>query len=261
MKEFIKHIENVAARHSFSGVFDDLLTIMICMFSLGRDEDRYFETIKRYDKRELNELAMACGELINVYNDKITKEGGWFDPLGDLFMEHNGRFGASARGQFFTPETVCDFMAKITYDHTEKDLLINDPACGSARTLIAFDRCHPQNRFKNFYVAQDLDSRCVKMAVLNMYMHGMKGLVMHMDTLRMECFGGYRVYLPDTMMGVQPLTSAQTMQYYFGMLQEKTEQISEPAEILFDSTPQIVNAVAEMEVQQYQKATQLKLFA
>lgn len=261
MKEFIKHIENVASRHSFSGVFDDVLTIMICMFSLGRDEDRYFETIKRYNKSELNELAMACGELMKVYTDNITKEGGWCDPLGDLFMEHNSKFGASARGQFFTPESVCDLMAKMTYEHNAKNLLINDPACGSARTLIAYDRCNPQNRLKNFYVAQDLDSRCVKMAVLNIYMHGMKGLVMHMDTLRMQCYGGFRVFLPDTLMGIQPLSSAEAMHMYFKISEENKDEISAPAEILFDSKPQIINTVSEMEMQQYQKATQLKLFA
>src|SRR5690606_18678915 len=105
---------------------------------------------------------------------------------------------------------------------------------GSARTLIAFDRRHPQNRFKNFYVAQDLDSRCIKMSVLNMYMHGMKGLVMHMDTLRMEIFGGYRIYLPDTCMGIRPLTKDETIAYYNQILEEKQGKISAPDEILFD---------------------------
>lgn len=260
MKDFLNSIELLSRRYSFSNVFDDVLTITISMFCLGRDEKTFNTIISRYEKEELEILNKAVADLISIYINNISPSGEWIDPLGDMFMENNSKFGAQARGQFFTPISICDLMAKLTYEHTEKELLVNDPTSGSARTLIAFDRCHPQNRFKNFYVAQDLDYRCVKMSVLNMYMHGMKGLVMHINTLTMECYGGYRIYLPDTLMGIKPLSAAEAISYYNEIAKEKQEKISAPDEILFDSNAHETLELNEVSVKQYHKQVQLKLF-
>jgi len=209
MNEFNKIFAGLAYRHSFMNVFDDFLTLTICAFGLGRYEAEYLETIKRYDKKEINLFPQLLSALVMYYTDHSTG-GGWVDGLGEFFEEHNGKFGRDARGQFFTPPQLCDLMAMITNPTNGS---INDPAAGSGRCLIAVDRLNPNNRLQNFYVAQDVDNRCVKMCVVNMVLYGMKGAVLHMNTISLEVFGGYRVYLPDVGLGVVKLSKNECWQY------------------------------------------------
>lgn len=194
---FSRLIIGVAYRHGVSTVFDDFLTMALCAFSHGQKEELYMETISRYHKNEVQQLANALGALIMAY-DRESQDGQWCDILGRFFEEHNGKFGRDARGQFFTPESLCDMMAQLTQGNEPvKDRRIGDCCVGSGRTLIALDRTQPDNRLHNFYVGQDIDGRCAKMFAFNMKMYGMKGVSIHMDTLQMTVYGGYRVYMPE----------------------------------------------------------------
>lgn len=210
-KEFLgltKSLQKISSRHQFANVFDDFMQMAICAFAMGRMEDVYEPIAKRYEPEELKVFGEALAEMINEYQRGMVDDGSWVDVLGNVFEETNSSFAASNAGQFFTPESVCNMMAQITAgpEECEKDITVNDCACGSGRNLIAHSRLHPNNRFNTFYVGQDLDRRCVNMSVLNMFMYGMRGVIIHMDTLRMKIFGGYRIYLADTLMGIKPLT-------------------------------------------------------
>jgi type I restriction enzyme M protein len=59
---------------------------------------------------------------------------------------------------------------------------ISDPCCGSGRLILASNNFTPGN----YFVAQDLDHICVKMACINLAMHGIKAEVHHMNTLGQE---------------------------------------------------------------------------
>ena len=87
-------------------------------------------------------------------------------------------------GQFFTPQEICDMMAKITIEENKlKDnQAVCDPACGSGRTLLGIAKL---NRRLKFY-ASDIDLTCVKMCVLNMMINCMEGEIAWMDTLRIQ---------------------------------------------------------------------------
>ncbi len=117
-------------------------------------------------------------------------------------------------GQFFTPVEVCQMMAQITAKDNSGET-IADPTCGSSRCLIAHSRTKPNNRLNCFYYGMDLDSRCVNMSVLNFVMFGMKGVVIHMDTLANKIYGGYRIFLPETGLFVKPLTVNECAQYLY----------------------------------------------
>jgi type I restriction enzyme M protein len=252
MKEFTRIFNLIAYRHDFMRVFDDFLTMAICCFSFGKMEEVYFQTIKGYSKEELIHLSHLIGALIEDYEKKSDSAGCWYDGLGDFFMENNSKFGQDARGQFFTPEPVCEMMAQISKGEDEKEeRFINDPACGSGRMLIAFDRIHPGNRFKNFYVGNDLDLRCVKMCVLNMFLYGLKGAVIHMNSLSMDVYSGYRIYLPDTRLGIRPLNKNQCMQY---LLQPKGEEPEQAPETIKTEPIKIIQEFKP------EKAQQLTLF-
>ncbi len=219
-KEFLgltKALQKICGKHQFNNVFDDFMTMAICAFSYGQMEDLYMKTASRYDVEEMKLFAHALAEMVNEYENHMCDGGSWKDVLGSVFEETNSSFTASNNGQFFTPDTVCNMMAQLTCskDVCEDGILVNDCSSGSSRNLIAHCRLHPSNRFNAFYVAQDLDERCVKMSVLNFVMFGMKGIVIHMNSISMEIFKGYRVYLADTMMGIRPLSVYECQQFLF----------------------------------------------
>ncbi len=201
-------------------LFDDFLTLTLCAFGMGRYEKEYLQTLKPYSKEEINIFPQLLAELVNYYTVK-SSSGGWVDGLGEFFEEHNGKFGRDARGQFFTPPQLCDLMARM---HEPVKGKINDPAAGSGRCLIAVDRLHPQNRYNNFYIAQDVDLRCVKMCAINMQLYGMRGAVIHANSLSLDIFGGYRVYMPDTGLGVVKLSIQECYNYMFEPKQKEEKK-------------------------------------
>jgi len=224
MKQFNRLFAEIAYRHDFMRVFDDFLTLTLCAFGMGRYEDEYLQTLKTYNKKEVQIFPQLLGALVE-YTTRKSELGGWADGLGDFFQEHNGKFGRDARGQFFTPTHLCDLMAQINSPCNGN---INDPAAGSGRCLIAADRLDPNNRFNNFYTAQDVDRRCVKMCAINMVLYGMKGVVLHMDSICLNIHGGYRIYLPETGLGAMQLSADECRQYVFTK-REKTTPIKEAA--------------------------------
>ena len=118
-KEFNKLFEQLTYRHDLPSVFDDFLSLAISALSFGRAELLYQETIKRYRTEEQPMFGKMFAAMVLAYEERSSTEGTWVDILGEFFEEHNGKFGRDARGQFFTPPTVCDFMAKLTAADTE----------------------------------------------------------------------------------------------------------------------------------------------
>lgn len=236
-KEFLgltKVLQKISSRHQFANVFDDFMQMSICAFAMGRMEDVYMPIAARYSADDLPIFGQALAEMINEYQDAMEDGGSWIDVLGKVFEETNSSFAASGAGQFFTPDTLCNLMAHLTggTDECEEGITVNDCACGSGRNLIAHSRLHHKNRFNTFYVGQDLDERCVKMCVLNFFMYGMKGVVIHMDTLAMKIFGGYRIYLADTLLGIAPLSISECYSYL------TTAKEEEQAKVIDVSMPQ-----------------------
>jgi type I restriction-modification system DNA methylase subunit len=246
-REFNKLFEQLIYRHNVPNVFDDFLSLSISALALGRAETIYKETIARYQPQEQPMFGKMFAAMVMAYEERSSTDGAWCDILGEFFEEHNGKFGRDARGQFFTPPSVCNFMAQITaaeQEPTKDTVTVNDCACGSGRNLIAHSRVNPRNRLRSFYVGQDVDQRCVKMTAINMAMYGLAGVSIHMNTLTMEIWGGYRVYLPETCLGISPMSKAECISY---LLQPKVEPEQEPKQddlpSKFDDLPVIKEAV------------------
>lgn len=216
MKRLEKVMSKLAYRHHLSQVFDDMMEMAICAFSWGKMEDRYMELIKRYTRDELELFGQALGAMLLDYEDCSSGDGAWDDVLGNFFESTSSGAQASRMGQFFTPVSVCNMMAQIVQGEIKEDSTVCDPACGSGRNLIAHSRLNIDNRMKCFYYGMDLDRRCVNMTVLNMLMYGMKGIVIHMNTLSLEIYGGYRIYLGETGMGIMPLSKEQCKPFVIG---------------------------------------------
>lgn len=177
MRGFFKQFDQMAYRGDYSQIFEDFLTLVMCCFAWGAEEDLYFDTIKRYDQKELEIFPKMLGELVLIYENK---ESQWIDPLGDFYMVLASQYKQSALGQFFTPAALCDIMAGMQNVPTDKKgLQISDPTCGSGRTLLAMNAISPGH----YYTAEDLDIICCKMTCVNMMFHSVCGVVIHHNTL------------------------------------------------------------------------------
>lgn len=156
-------------------VFGDLLDYIIAWFDPGRnpiqgwtytaEQDLYFQDLM-FSYFNLMKERMADAE--------------WYDAWGNLFMDLVGKF-AGYRGQFFTPEPLCSVMSKLTEpaDSTSHKCgafgvrqIVNDPACGSSRTLLAANASMQKDgKAKPYLIGEDLDYLCVKMSAINMCVH------------------------------------------------------------------------------------------
>ena len=185
-RELVRLLDTAAqrGRTSRSQAFDDFLHMTVCALSGGRMEDQYLATVKRYadgekGKRGADTLAQMFGRLIELMDETRA------DILGDVFQ---GAITYGDNGQFFTPDSICTLMAKMTMNEDDHGKRILDPCCGSGRMLLA---CAAVNRNNEFH-GQDVDLRCVRMTAINLALRNLYGCVVWGDALTLEQRLAYR---------------------------------------------------------------------
>lgn len=174
---FAESIFRIAYRFPLAQVFDDFLTMTIAAFTqnlatgVSWYEDEYLDTIAKYKDSDLRFVFQeVLGHLVLEMNTRLgSSEGN--DVLGEFFEQHisNGR-----NGQYFTPYHICKMMVLLNYEAESYEfgepLRILDPSCGSGRMLLA---AHHTLGPGHEYYGIDIDRTCVKMAALNLFLHGM----------------------------------------------------------------------------------------
>ena len=193
IKEFVKYLTEVSDNH---GVKQEERLDAFCDFII-----RLFSTDSYKPDGFKPEVATPENEdyiaLISLWCDMVAEEmekGNAFDIFGQLYEQmFLLKSKASANGQFFTPDSLCKLMADITDADVEENVSdrglvrVNDPACGSARTLLAHFMAKTRKDHslagKYFYEAADIDLPTCKMAACNMMIHGMQGRVVCQDQL------------------------------------------------------------------------------
>ncbi|SFU49040.1 type I restriction enzyme M protein [Pustulibacterium marinum] len=181
LKEFNSCFFEFEYKHDLNRVFEDFLTIVICCYGFGTNEDLYFETIKPYSKEELNKFAKLLALLMGAYGEAHAKNE-WIDPLGNYYEFLTGNYKKSRLGQYFTPPELCDMMAQMIIEPNDFGKKVGEPCSGSGRMVLAADHIAKGN----YYVCQDKDLICAKMTAINLAMHGIKAEVHCMDTIRMN---------------------------------------------------------------------------
>lgn len=211
-RDFFRLFQDVTNRHDTGTVFADFLQTGVCALAGGLMETEYNETIRRYDARELQSMGGMFAEWVRMMTIKVIEPGEWYDALGIFYEEILSNWKASNMGQFFTPAHVCDMSASITGSKPRG--IVNDPACGSGRLLMAHHARFREDRC--YYVGSDLDRMAVNMALLNMCIHGARGEVIWMNTITLKVFGSWLVnpYMEDLAIpGIVPVPHRMT---YFG---------------------------------------------
>ncbi len=136
-------------------------------------EKRYLDIVGRYDRPVIESFPNILAEIVNALE---TAPG---DILGAAFGELE--LLNAARGQFFTPYSVCQFMAQATLGTGEdaKALIERngfvralEPACGAGAMVIALAeamRAQGINYQRHLHVtAVDIDPRAVHMAYIQL---------------------------------------------------------------------------------------------
>lgn len=218
-----KTLTPLGRKYDLAKAFNDLLTVGICTFNQTNIQSRlqekdeaseaiYMDTIKPYDKDDLNAFAAALGILqLNVLDNPYS------DILGDFYMDYITK---GENGQYFTPDPVCKMLAKMTLDNSESEgKRILDPACGSGRMLLNAAKLH----YRNYFFGADNNNTCAKMATLNFFLNGLNGEVAWMNSLSMEWYGGWQINRNG--LGIVPIEKEQS---------EIWTEVPKPKPVTFD---------------------------
>lgn len=220
--------------HNRSRVFSDFLTITVCALSGQTMEEEYLETINKgytkgeQGKRGIDTLTKAFGFLVNAMHDTGQ------DVLGDVFQ---GSITYGEHGQFFTPDSVTDLMARISVpqERTDDPDTVCDPACGSGRQLLSVGRVQPHWKF----TGQDVDVRCAQMTAINLGLNGLRGWAVWQNTLTLECHRVFKIGLNWATGGViREIPVDQSPFSYAVITEEKGECEDNPkADIVLSEPP------------------------
>ena len=183
MNDFENHFEKLART-------DDASILWINWLDWVIDQNLIINHDRQLDfKGNEKTYFQLYQDWIKIVSDELEKgDTYYYDYLGVFYEDViQSKYKADTNGQFFTPQCVSKLMAKTLTQNTGG--VINDCACGSGRLLLD---AHSENP-SSILIGQDLDPVACKMAVLNFYVSGVTGSVIHMNTLTLESYEAWRV--------------------------------------------------------------------
>lgn len=198
VKAICKLLRGFAYRHDLHSIFSDCMEATAIAISNSVDlanrekrEARYLEIVGRYEREVVDTFPKVLGEIV------LALEAEYDDVLGAVYAELE--LGSSDKGQFFTPYTVCRFMAGATLGSRESATEIIEhhgfvcaiePACGAGGMVIALaETMHDAgiNYQRHLHVtAVDIDPRAVYMAYIQLSLLHIPAIVILGNSLSME---------------------------------------------------------------------------
>lgn len=193
-KEIWQELEKVGM---YSNVFDDWLDLILnSLLALtdnlsreniiqkfkenkldGKYNDKYMEIVKKY-KNDAEKGKRPMDYFVNawvlLYKETQEKQK---DIIGQIYEQ---KVSYGEHGQFFTPEHITEAMTKMV-EPKEKEK-VYDPCCGSGRFLISAFKNNPNVILRGI----DIDVRCAKMCVINMFLFDCNSVITWGDSLAME---------------------------------------------------------------------------
>lgn len=193
IKEFIKHLNAVSDAHGVKQEerLEKFCDFIISLFSTDSYKPEGFKPEAATE--ENGDYLFLVGMWAGMVANEMDK-GYAVDVFGHLYEQmYLLKSKASANGQFFTPDCLCDLMSRLTdadvdeHEDISGRINVSDPACGSGRTLLAHFMAKTRKNHAlaghYYYEAADIDLPTCKMAACNMMIHGMQGKVICQDQL------------------------------------------------------------------------------
>jgi N-6 DNA Methylase len=205
-----KLMQAASQRHHLWDVFSDFCEMAACSIANAVDlrqrderEARYMRIIGKYDKAEQALFPEMLAALVE------RMEAGPDDVLGKLFSELE--LYNAGRGQFFTPYSLCEVMARMQIQPERMRqaieergfITVSEPACGAGAMMIAFATAMREAGFEPqrhmHATCQDIDSRGVHMCYLHLSLLHIPAVVILGNTLAVECREAW--YTPAHILG------------------------------------------------------------
>jgi len=203
-EKILKTINKIGYAHSVWNVFSDFVELgALAIANSCADkkttewetrEKQYLEIIGKYRPEEQKLFAEMFADLVFALEYELTWSNAPVDILGALF--HGLELHNKYKGQFFTPQHVCDMMGAIALGDSgdqinEKGYItLNEPCCGSGAMCLGFAKAMldaEMNYCQQLVVlATDIDLKCVHMAYLQLSLYGIPAVVIHGNTLTLE---------------------------------------------------------------------------
>lgn len=256
LKKFNDIFERISYRHQYDTVFHDFLDLFIKQFSFDNCDELNQRIKRTYDEKERLIFSELIHESLLIYQKMINHDNDWFDLFGEYYEVLVSKGKSSALGQFFTPQSICDMMTLMNGNNIGKRFLINDPTCGSGRTLISFHANNPGN----YYIGSDLDLVCCKMALLNFMLHGVCGIIINQDSLKMDFRNAWiineNIYTHGKLSGIRQINENEVNKFYsyWDMIRRSVNGFTETIE-----NTVVYNEVEAVNITS-NEVTQLKLF-
>ncbi len=161
-----------------------------CIYKDQEIENKYISLASNYKKEEMIVMSEILSLLV-LEMEKIPN-----DYLGDFLMSIGG--GDDFKGQFFTPQHICDFMAELSLseqDHIVKEkgfITLMEPACGAGAMIIGFYKAmlnkgyNPQTQL--YVHSTDLCTIVYKMCYIQLSILGISATVVNGNSLTLEEF-------------------------------------------------------------------------
>jgi hypothetical protein len=179
-------------------VFEDFLAMAAISISNSVDwihreerEARYLEFVGKYDRQEVDLFPQMMVHLVEELERHIEDPT---DVLGAIYHElelHN-----KYKGQFFTPQHICDMMGMISLGEKAPDIedkgfvKLCEPCAGSGAMILGFAKAFQKSGYSfqhNMVVtATDIDVKCVYMCYIQMSLYGIPGVVIYGNSLTLE---------------------------------------------------------------------------
>ena len=190
-KKFLQTFHRLTYQHRPFDIWRDFIVMFACSLSNIVDkthwderESRYLKIIQRYNKQDQEVFPELTAYTVMALDSNPEQ-----DFLGSIFMELGLANGAGV--QFFTPYSICEFMAKITMADVENRIKTNGvvtihyPCCGAGATIIAgfhearrqLEKIGRNAQHHILVVAQDIDETAALMCYIQLSLLGVAGYV------------------------------------------------------------------------------------
>lgn len=191
LKRAVKLVNQATMQVSKHTLWDCFVRMAVYAYSRQRYEQQYLECVEQVGADiARNVMPELLGIMVTIA-EAMQQAIGWADPFGLLFEQLE--LQNTYNGQYFTPVGVTDLMAQLTVPGpAEQVITLNDPACGSGRTLLA-GRKIAQTAV---LLGTDVSHIACWMFTANLAMQGLAGEVACMNTLTREYRWHARVNWP-----------------------------------------------------------------
>jgi len=191
--DFRKILERLSHGHSTRQVFDAFLCFTACALAAQTREEEYLEEAKWWERPELDLFAEALAALVLEMESRPFE-----DVLGGYYMEFAlSQKGQQWNGEFHTPKSICDLMARMTLGDMESlpaegSITICEPACGAGAMILSLaEACPPEVRRRLRVTAIDVNRTACHMAFINTTLWGIPTRIIHGNALSMECWAAW----------------------------------------------------------------------